>query len=63
MLKLFNSLGKRIEELHPVNSDIVNIFTVVRRYIKRAHIGNYRTFLFEDVLVRYLEYSGYKVRR
>ncbi len=30
---------------------------------QRAHIGNYRTFLFEDVLQRYLEYSGYKVTR
>ena len=63
MLKLFNSLGKRIEELHPVNSDIVNIFTCGPSVYQRAHIGNYRTFLFEDVLVRYLEYSGYKVRR
>jgi len=27
------------------------------------HIGNYRTFLFEDVLQRYLEYSGYEVTR
>jgi cysteinyl-tRNA synthetase len=63
MLKLFNSLGKRIEELHPVNSDIVNIFTCGPSVYQRAHIGNYRTFLFEDVLVRYLEYSGYQVRR
>ena len=63
MLKLFNSLGKRIEELHPVNSDMVNIFTCGPSVYQRAHIGNYRTFLFEDVLVRYLEYSGYQVRR
>ena len=28
-----------------------------------AHIGNYRTFLFEDILQRYLEYLGYKVTR
>jgi cysteinyl-tRNA synthetase len=30
---------------------------------QRPHIGNYRTFLFEDVLQRYLEYLGYKVAR
>ena len=30
---------------------------------QRPHIGNYRTFLFEDVLQRYLEYSGFKVSR
>ena len=30
---------------------------------QRAHIGNYRTFLFEDILQRYMEYLGYKVKR
>jgi cysteinyl-tRNA synthetase len=30
---------------------------------QQAHIGNYRTFLFEDILQRYLEYLGYKVTR
>jgi cysteinyl-tRNA synthetase len=30
---------------------------------QRPHIGNYRTFLFEDILQRYLEYMGYKVIR
>lgn len=30
---------------------------------QRAHIGNYRTFLYEDVLQRYLEYLGYRVKR
>ncbi len=30
---------------------------------QQAHIGNYRTFLFEDILQRYMEYLGYKVTR
>jgi len=63
MLKLFNSLGKRIEAFRPVNADVVNIFTCGPSVYQRAHIGNFRTFLFEDVLVRYLEYSGFQVRR
>jgi cysteinyl-tRNA synthetase len=63
MLKLFNSLGRRLEEFHPVNPDVVNIFTCGPSVYQPAHIGNYRTFLFEDVLVRYLEYSGYRVLR
>ena len=29
----------------------------------RPHIGNYRTFLYEDILERYLEYLGYRVTR
>ncbi|MCK5553609.1 MAG: class I tRNA ligase family protein [Deltaproteobacteria bacterium] len=63
MLKLFNSLGKRIEPFRPVDDKVVNIFTCGPSIYQRAHIGNFRTFLFEDVLVRYLEYSGYAVKR
>lgn len=63
MLKLFNSLGKRIEIFHPSDSDVVTLFTCGPSVYQRAHIGNFRTFLFEDILVRYLEYSGYKVTR
>jgi cysteinyl-tRNA synthetase len=63
MLKLFNSLGNRLEEFQPVNPEVVNIFTCGPSVYQPAHVGNFRTFLFEDVLVRYLEYLGYKVSR
>jgi len=63
LLKFFNSLGKRIEPFRPVDQKVVNIFTCGPSIYQRAHIGNFRTFLFEDVLVRYLEYSGYAVKR
>ena len=63
MLRLFNSLGKRIEPFRPVDEKVVNVFTCGPSIYQRAHIGNFRTFLFEDVLVRYLEYSGYAVKR
>jgi len=63
MLRLFNSLGKKIETFRPVNKEVVTIFTCGPSVYQRSHIGNFRTFLFEDVLVRYLEYSGYRVRR
>ncbi len=63
LLKLFNSLVKRIEPFRPVDDKVVNIFTCGPSIYQRAHIGNFRTFLFEDVLVRYLEYSGYAVKR
>jgi len=42
---------------------VLNVFTCGPSIYQRAHIGNFRTFLFEDVLVRYLEYSGYVVKR
>ena len=63
MLKLFNSLGKKLEPFEPVNPNVVTLFTCGPSVYQRAHIGNFRTFLFEDVLVRYLEYSGYPVKR
>src|SRR3972149_695106 len=63
MLTLFNSLGKKLEPFKPANENRVNIFTCGPSVYQRAHIGNFRTFLFEDILVRYLEYSGYRVKR
>jgi cysteinyl-tRNA synthetase len=63
MLKLYNTLGKKIERFHPVNKKVINIFTCGPSVYQRAHIGNFRTFLFEDILVRYLEYSGYRTKR
>ncbi|MGE5239460.1 MAG: class I tRNA ligase family protein [Chloroflexota bacterium] len=52
-----------MQRFRPVNNRVVNIFTCGPSVYQRAHIGNFRTFLFEDILVRYLEYSGYKVKR
>jgi cysteinyl-tRNA synthetase len=63
MLRLFNTLGKKIETFHPVNKKVVTIFTCGPSVYQRAHIGNFRTFLFEDILARYLKYSGYTVER
>ena len=63
MLKLFNTFGRKLEPFRPVSRELVTIFTCGPSVYQRAHIGNMRTFLFEDVLVRYLEYSGFRVRR
>jgi cysteinyl-tRNA synthetase len=63
MVRLFNTLEKRMQTFHPVDKDIVTIFTCGPSVYQKAHIGNFRTFLFEDILARYLEYLGYVVRR
>ena len=63
MLRFFNSLGKKMEAFEPVNTKVVTIFSCGPSIYQRAHIGNFRTFLFEDVLVRYLKYSGFRVER
>jgi len=63
MFKLFNTFGKRYETFKPVNPEMVSIFTCGPSVYQRPHIGNMRTFLFEDILVRYLQYLGYNVKR
>jgi len=63
MLRLFNTFGRKIETFQPIRSDPVAVFTCGPSVYQRSHIGNFRTFLFEDVLVRYLGYLGYQVKR
>ena len=63
MIRFFNTLGKKIETFHTVKKGMVTIFTCGPSVYQKAHIGNFRTFLFEDILVRYLDYSGYTVKR
>ena len=62
-LILTNTLTKRRELFRPRNPGEVKIFTCGPSVYRRPHIGNYRTFVYEDLLVRYLEYLGYTVRR
>ena len=62
MLQLFNTLTRRKEPFAPLG-EVVGIYTCGPSVYQYAHIGNFRTFVFEDVLVRYLRYKGYKVKR
>ena len=63
MLKLYNSLNRKLEVFKPIDDGKVKLFTCGPSIYQMPHIGNYRTFVFEDVLHRYLEYLGYKVER
>ncbi|MFZ2411312.1 MAG: class I tRNA ligase family protein, partial [Candidatus Methanoperedens sp.] len=62
MLRLFNTLTREKEKFEPLG-DVVGIYTCGPSVYQYAHIGNFRTFIFEDVLVRYLRFKGYKVKR
>ncbi|MBH59038.1 MAG: cysteine--tRNA ligase [Thaumarchaeota archaeon] len=61
-LTLFNSLGKTKEQFKPKNEDEVTVYCCGPTVYDYAHVGNLRTFLFEDVLIRFLEFKGYKVK-
>lgn len=62
MIKLYNSLTRKKEDFRPIKQDSVNLYTCGPTVYWFAHIGNLRTYLFEDVLKRVLEYDGYKVK-
>ncbi len=60
-LTLYNTMKKGLEEFTPINPDEVKLYTCGPTVYNYAHIGNLRTYVFEDILRRVLEYSGYKV--
>ena len=62
-LSFYNSLSKKIDKLDIPISKEIKMFTCGPSIYRKPHIGNYRTFLFEDILQRYLEYMGYNVTR
>ena len=60
-IRFFNTLGREIQEFKPIMLGSVKLYTCGPTVWNYAHIGNLRTYLFEDVLRRTLEYSGYEV--
>ena len=62
-LQLYNTLTRERQPFVPLEGRRVKIFTCGPSIYGIPHIGNYRTFLYEDVLQRYLEYLGYAVER
>jgi cysteinyl-tRNA synthetase len=63
VLKVHNTLSRKTEQFKPREKRKVEMFTCGPSVYRRPHIGNYRTFLYEDLLQRYLEYLGYHVVR
>ena len=60
-LTLFNTLTRRLEPFSPVAPPRVTLYSCGPTVWNYAHIGNFRTFLFVDLLRRWLEASGYDV--
>ena len=60
-VKLFNSLGRRLQELEPLEPGHIRLYTCGPTVYDRVHIGNLRTFIFEDLLRRTLRFFGYRV--
>lgn len=61
MLTLYNTLARKPEDFKPLKDNKVGLYTCGPTVYNFAHIGNLRTYIFEDVLRRVLEYQGYEV--
>src|SRR5205823_4424597 len=64
-MRFFNTYSRKIEEFEARDSAgrAVSIYTCGPTVYSRAHIGNFRAYIFEDLLQRHLELRGYKVHR
>ncbi len=60
-LRIFNTMGREIQEFVPIEDGKVGMYTCGPTVYNYAHIGNLRTYIFEDILRRTLEYLGYRV--
>src|SRR5436190_629762 len=64
-LRFFNTYSREIEEFEPRDATArpIRMYTCGPTIYSRAHIGNFRAYIFEDLLQRHLELRGYKVHR
>ncbi|HKV25918.1 MAG TPA: cysteine--tRNA ligase [Candidatus Acidoferrum sp.] len=60
-IRFHNTLGGKIEAFVPQKADCVRIYTCGPTVYDYAHIGNYRTFVFQDILRRFLKLRGFKL--
>src|SRR3982750_52737 len=61
MLRFFNTLSRQIEKFQPLEAGKVRMYICGPTVWNFAHVGNFRTFIFGDILRRYLKYKGYEV--
>jgi cysteinyl-tRNA synthetase len=64
-MRFFNTYSRKLEEFEPLDpaARSIKIYTCGPTVYSRAHIGNFRAYIFEDLLQRHLELRGYKVHR
>ena len=60
-LRFRNTLGGALEDFEPIDPGNVRIYTCGPTVYAPSHIGNFRSFLFADLLRRYLAWRGYPV--
>ena len=61
--RLYNTLTRQVEPFAPADGKTVRMYTCGPTVYNPAHLGNFRTFLFEDLMRRVLALRGWKVRQ
>jgi cysteinyl-tRNA synthetase len=61
--RLYNTMSRTLEPFAPVDGDTVRLYTCGPTVYNPAHLGNFRTFLFEDLLRRVLRLRGWKIEQ
>src|SRR5574344_2798423 len=62
-MKIYNTLTRTVEEFIPYNEKHVTMYTCGPTVYSFSHIGNLRTYIFEDIFEKGLNYLGYNVKR
>ncbi len=63
MIKLYNTLSRKKRNFKPLHNKQVGLYTCGPTVYDFVHLGNFRTYVFEDVLRRTLKYNGYRVKQ
>src|ERR1039457_5824466 len=60
-LRFYNTLSQRVEDFAPLDGKTVRMYTCGPTVYNYVHIGNLRTFTFQDILRRWLRYRGFQL--
>src|SRR3989338_8603108 len=61
-ISVYNTLSRKKEQFRPLFSDSIRLYTCGPTVYNYAHLGNLRSYIFEDILKRVLLFNGYKVK-
>ena len=62
-MQVFNSLTRRVEPLEPLADNTIRLYTCGPTVYNFAHIGNFRAYMFEDILRRVVQFNGMKIKQ
>ena len=63
MLRIYNTLTRKVEEFEPLNPPLVNMYTCGPTVYDYQHIGHMRRYVGDDILIRTLEFNNFKVKQ